>query len=239
MVQTRRGRKEIELDAVPPTTHLVGEAVRKWRRQRGLTVTELAIRAGFGRSGRSYISKIEHGAIRQIGEPHLLAILTALQIQRSDLSLLPMSNTATNHPALDATPFSDPWTMIDQAREGTPSSVPIQRTGHEAVLEQVARNSAQRVMHRDINASNEMMIDIVLQDIEQYCQRYMQQLLQQVLRPLLQTLMREASSSHSLDEQTLAQVRQLLSQNLGQETGIPQSNDQLLSHEPPAQVAPH
>jgi transcriptional regulator with XRE-family HTH domain len=83
----RRGRKEAELGVDTPKPSNIGDALRRWRHLRGLTVTELAVQAGFGLSGRSYISKIEHGAIRHIGESKLQAILQALAIRAEDLHL--------------------------------------------------------------------------------------------------------------------------------------------------------
>ena len=76
------GRREEELETgVSP----LGAAVRAWRRYRGLSVTDLALRAGFGESGRGYISKIEHGKIVRIGMKRLAKIADALEISPTEL----------------------------------------------------------------------------------------------------------------------------------------------------------
>jgi transcriptional regulator with XRE-family HTH domain len=48
-------------------------------------VTDLAVRAGFGKNGRGYISKIEHNQIKRLGEEPLAAIAQALDLSQSDL----------------------------------------------------------------------------------------------------------------------------------------------------------
>ena len=80
-----RGRKERELDSHASSEAGVGATIRAWRRARGMTVTELAVRADFGPNGRGYISKIEHQQIKRLGEEQLAAIAHALGIAPLDL----------------------------------------------------------------------------------------------------------------------------------------------------------
>lgn len=82
-----RGRKEKELVPQEPADNGLGTALRAWRRVRGLSVTELAIEAGLGPNGRGYISRIEHGQIRHLGEERLGRIAAALHLERADLLL--------------------------------------------------------------------------------------------------------------------------------------------------------
>lgn len=80
-----RGRKEKELVTHLPSESGLGNTIRSWRRFRGLSVTELALRAGFGKNGRGYISKIEHQQIKRLGEEQLVAIARALGLTVADL----------------------------------------------------------------------------------------------------------------------------------------------------------
>jgi transcriptional regulator with XRE-family HTH domain len=80
-----RGRKEG--DIVPPETAAgyLGATIRAWRRFRKLTVTELAVRAGLGETGRAYISKLEHGHIAHVGVTRLNHLAAALRTTPADL----------------------------------------------------------------------------------------------------------------------------------------------------------
>ena len=80
-----RGRRERELDPHSSSENGVGVTIRAWRHFRGMTVTELALQAGFGNTGRGYISKIEHQQIKRLGEEQLVAIAHALGITPLDL----------------------------------------------------------------------------------------------------------------------------------------------------------
>ncbi len=80
-----KGRKEVELETNWQQENRLGVTIRAWRRYRKLSVTDLADRAGFGTNGRSYISKIEHGYIKHLGEKQLTSIAAALQITDTDL----------------------------------------------------------------------------------------------------------------------------------------------------------
>lgn len=80
-----RGRRERELESLSPSDGSLGATIRSWRRYREMTVTELAIRAGFGKNGRGYISKIEHQHIKHLGEDALTAIAHALDLVQEDL----------------------------------------------------------------------------------------------------------------------------------------------------------
>jgi transcriptional regulator with XRE-family HTH domain len=80
-----RGRREKELEVQVPSEGKMGMVIRAWRRQRGMTVTHLAVLAGFGKNGRSYISKIEHHQIRRLGEEQVSAIAQALGLTIIDL----------------------------------------------------------------------------------------------------------------------------------------------------------
>ena len=82
-----RGRREEELVSHSPSENELGTAIRAWRRFRGMTVTELAVQAGFGNTGRGYISRIEHGHIRHLGGDRLQRIAAVLQLQSIDLLL--------------------------------------------------------------------------------------------------------------------------------------------------------
>lgn len=76
------GRREEALQENPSK---LGVAVRTWRRHRGLTVSALAVHSGFGKNGRGYISKIEHGIIRDINPRHLTQIASALGVSADEL----------------------------------------------------------------------------------------------------------------------------------------------------------
>jgi transcriptional regulator with XRE-family HTH domain len=80
-----RGRRERELEQHWSLEDRLGATIRAWRHFHGLTVTELAIRAGFGKNGRGYISKIEHDQIKRLGEEPLAAIAQALDLPQIDL----------------------------------------------------------------------------------------------------------------------------------------------------------
>lgn len=82
-----RGRREEELIFRSPTAQGLGTTIRAWRRQRGMSVTALAVAAGFDKNGRSYISRIEHGHIRQLAEGRLECIAAALHLPIADLIL--------------------------------------------------------------------------------------------------------------------------------------------------------
>lgn len=96
-----RGRREEDLVVHSPAKNGLGAAIRAWRRFRGMSVTDLAIRAGFGRNGRGYISRIEHSQIRHLGEERLERIAAALQLQRADLLLHRLPETHAHAPAQD------------------------------------------------------------------------------------------------------------------------------------------
>lgn len=80
-----RGRRERELVSSLSSEDHLGKTIRAWRHFRGMSVTELAIRAGFGQNGRGYISKIEHQLIKRLGKEPLAAIARALDISPVDL----------------------------------------------------------------------------------------------------------------------------------------------------------
>lgn len=80
-----RGRREKELGLQQPLEVRLGSTIRAWRHYHGLTVTELAVRAGFGKNGRGYISKIEHNQIKRLSEESLVAIAQALDLAQTDL----------------------------------------------------------------------------------------------------------------------------------------------------------
>jgi transcriptional regulator with XRE-family HTH domain len=96
-----RGRREEELASRSAAENGLGTAIRAWRRFHGLSVTELAVRAGFGKNGRGYISRIEHSLIRHVSEERLNRIATALQLQSADLLLHRMPETHTEVPTYD------------------------------------------------------------------------------------------------------------------------------------------
>jgi transcriptional regulator with XRE-family HTH domain len=80
-----RGRREKELTPHFSSEGGLGVTIRSWRRFRGMTVTDLAVQAGFGKNGRGYISKIEHQQIKRLGEEQLVAIAQALGLTQIDL----------------------------------------------------------------------------------------------------------------------------------------------------------
>lgn len=82
-----RGRREEELISRSLAETGLGSTIRAWRRYRGLSVTDLAVQAGFGTNGRGYISRVEHGQIRHLGEERLERIATVLQLPGADLLL--------------------------------------------------------------------------------------------------------------------------------------------------------
>src|SRR6266700_2547726 len=101
-----RGRREKELEPPVPSEGSMGVTIRAWRRFRGLTVTDLATQAGFGKNGRGYISKIEHQQIKRLGDEQIASIAQALSLTPTDLqqgrmpqaqaSLLPDKDTLDN-----------------------------------------------------------------------------------------------------------------------------------------------
>ncbi len=80
-----RGRREREFEPPVSSEDRLGATIRAWRHFRGLTVTDLAVRAGFGTNGRGYISKIEHNLIKRLGEASLASIAQALDLSQADL----------------------------------------------------------------------------------------------------------------------------------------------------------
>src|SRR5437667_6423753 len=94
-----KGRREEELTA--SSENGLGPAIRAWRRLRGMTVTELAVQAGFGPNGRGYISRIEHGHIRHLGDDRLKRIAAALHLQSADLLLPRLPETYAEIPLHD------------------------------------------------------------------------------------------------------------------------------------------
>ena len=92
-----RGRRERELDPHSSSENGVGVTIRAWRHFRGMTVTELALQAGFGNTGRGYISKIEHQQIKRLGEEQLVAIAHALGITPLDLQQNHLPKTQQSH----------------------------------------------------------------------------------------------------------------------------------------------
>ncbi len=96
-----RGRREEELVVQPAARNGLGAAIRAWRRFRGMSVTDLAVRAGFGHNGRGYISRIEHSQIRHLGEERLERIAAALQLQRADLLLHRLPEAHAHAPVQD------------------------------------------------------------------------------------------------------------------------------------------
>jgi transcriptional regulator with XRE-family HTH domain len=84
-VKAMRGRKEEALDEDGQIPSRLGETIRAWRRYYGLSVTDLAVKAGFEKNGRSYISKIEHGYINRLSDIRLDRIAEALNLSSSEL----------------------------------------------------------------------------------------------------------------------------------------------------------
>lgn len=79
------GRKEEALGATGRAVTPLGRTLRAWRRYHQFSVTDLAERAGFGPTGRAYISKIEHGHIKKLGAARLRCIADALGMSSADL----------------------------------------------------------------------------------------------------------------------------------------------------------
>jgi transcriptional regulator with XRE-family HTH domain len=96
-----RGRKEEELASHSLPENGLGTTIRAWRRFRGMTVTDLAVQAGFGKNNRGYISRIEHGQIRRLGEERLNCIAAALHLERADLLLHRMPEVHEGAPVQD------------------------------------------------------------------------------------------------------------------------------------------
>lgn len=80
-----RGRRDEDLGSDGRPISQLGATIRAWRKYRGLSGTELAVRAGLGETGRSYISQIEHGYIQQVGEQHLLRLASVLDVPADDI----------------------------------------------------------------------------------------------------------------------------------------------------------
>lgn len=88
-----RGRRERELELPISSEDTLGATIRAWRHYRGLSVTDLAMRAGFGQNGRGYISKIEHNQIKRLGEEAFTSIAQALDLSPLDLQQPRMPDT--------------------------------------------------------------------------------------------------------------------------------------------------
>lgn len=84
MQPRRTGRKALPLGDDGREVSLLGATIRAWREHRQLSTTELAVRAGFGGSGRAYISKVEHGRLTP-GDAKLDGIAAALGVTGADL----------------------------------------------------------------------------------------------------------------------------------------------------------
>lgn len=110
------GRKEEELGRNGQAISEFGAVLRAWRRQRGLSVTDLALQAGFGHTGRSYISKIEHGLIRHVAEERLERIAAVLGVTVDDLLAKRWPGQTTGS---DVQPTVDPWEIAGKLRSGT------------------------------------------------------------------------------------------------------------------------
>ena len=110
------GRKEEDLGANGQAISEFGAVLRAWRRQRDYSVTDLALQAGFGVTGRSYISKIEHGLIRHISEERLERIAAALGVSATDL----LAKRWPGHTPTNSTGQSsvDPWEIAGRLRRG-------------------------------------------------------------------------------------------------------------------------
>lgn len=89
-----QGLKEKEFTIDEQEGSKIAEVIKAWRHVRHLSVTELAVRAGFSEKGRSYISKIEHGQVKRLGDENLSKIAQALGLSRADLVLYRMPSEA-------------------------------------------------------------------------------------------------------------------------------------------------
>jgi len=221
MQYTRRGRHEAELEFGASGANTLGEAVRTWRHQRGLTVTELAILAGFGPSGRSYISKVEHGAIRRLGAARLRAIAESLQIRLEDL--LPRV-AATDQPGGSSSRHVessdaqiDAWAAIDQALSAQPSSTPQGDTQWDETPQTPAFSHLPHIrelLTEDLISANvEQMIDGFLLQLEASCQvqihRFLQENVRARLNALIQGVLANVAPDRDVDQprsQPLASV---------------------------------
>ena len=83
-----RGRHEAPIILEDPEKVTLGFALRAWRRSQDLTPTDLAEKAGFGRTGRAYVSKLEHGKIKKPTDLSLRRLTTALGISNETLLTL-------------------------------------------------------------------------------------------------------------------------------------------------------
>jgi transcriptional regulator with XRE-family HTH domain len=80
-----RGRREETLGDAGQGVSVLGATIRAWRRHRGMSVTDLAVAAGFDASGRGYISKLEHGHIRRAADVRIERVARALGVSSIDL----------------------------------------------------------------------------------------------------------------------------------------------------------
>lgn len=91
-----------------PTIQVAGAAIRKRRKQLGLSRAECATAAGI--SG-PYLSQLETGARREMRPPTYKRLRTALQIQEDDPRLLPPPeepHRKDDHAGHDGTPRPHP-----------------------------------------------------------------------------------------------------------------------------------
>lgn len=74
---TRNKQQDIASDQLKRTQ---GETIRAWRQHRRLSLADAADRAGLGKSGRSWLSRVETNHIRKVNDARLQALAQALKV---------------------------------------------------------------------------------------------------------------------------------------------------------------
>lgn len=187
----QRGRKELPIDASRHSTTL-GLAVRAWRRYRGLKLTELTIRAGYTDTNRGYISKIEHGLIRHVGDEHLERIANALGIDQKDLlaGIFPPESHA-HEPQQD--PGVNTVLLADKARE---AGMRARISQEYADLDDRSTGTTEKTRQRAGQYPSEAYVDLIFQHITEEVNAFVLRLLEDEIRPLLTQLI-PAKAGHS------------------------------------------
>jgi transcriptional regulator with XRE-family HTH domain len=176
-----------------------------------MTVSELAVRAGFGVNGRSYISKLEHGLIQHVSDERLQRLAQALDIGSLELQLKRPPTSVTHDDQAIQTdvqrinPPIDPWGLSNRARQGdflhsapqgedsTQLSYPPESEPHRTGLPPSPAGNRPVVDAIDTEALRR--VDMALAQIEADLIGRLRQSLREQVRPLLLSLLRKADQS--------------------------------------------
>lgn len=166
-----RGRRERELEPRLQEANTLGATIRAWRHFRGMNVTELAVAAGFGATGRGYISKVEHHQIKRLGEESLTGIARALGLSLSELQLGAPPDTleepAVGKETLDeAIAGCQAWLKV-QSQDNTDRT---QRLDRARTYYKLAELYCERVTLTEVREKQSQMLARALDSIEKALQ---------------------------------------------------------------------